>query len=59
VTAPGGVNVFVPTKTQTEWNQFKSGAGNVGAILADCVTTPICNNNGIQDNGETGVDCGG
>ncbi len=61
VTAPSGLNVFVPTRDNIlEWKAFKDNApGNIWVTLADCVVVPSCNNNGIRDNGETGVDCGG
>lgn len=31
-------NVFIPTRTLTEWTQFKAHATNVGAIVSDCIT---------------------
>ncbi len=38
VTAGSSMNVYVPTKTQNEWNQFKAHAGNIGATVGDCAT---------------------
>ncbi len=40
VTAGSSMNVYVPTKTQNEWNQFKAHAGNIGASIAACACVP-------------------
>ncbi len=44
-------------------NQVSCGSGSfcTGTLGDGCgyCQTPICNNNGSQDNGESGVDCGG
>lgn len=31
---------------------------NIGVFFPDPVSAPVCNNNGVQDGAETGVDCG-
>ena len=52
--ASSGLHVFVPTKSSGEWNAFTNWApGKV--TLNPCATC----SDGIQNQGETGVDCGG
>jgi hypothetical protein len=57
----GRADVFVPTGRAADWTAFRNNApnNNLGVSLTNCTGGPVCNNNGSQDNGETGVDCGG
>ena len=51
------VSLFAPTKTAAEWNAFI--ANHPGQVtLNACGPAPTCSD-GIQNQGETGVDCGG
>jgi len=50
-------DLFAPTKTSGEWNPFLSWSANNASrvTLTACATC----SDGIQNQGETGVDCGG
>lgn len=60
----GSVNVFVPTLTNSEWNQFKAHAGSVGASIAACSVNGSCgwsanNCNAGSPSGYSAGSCGG
>lgn len=50
VTAPAGKSIFVPTKTQTEWNNFKKYAQNSWIKMSSCTQKHTCT--GLPNNAQ-------
>lgn len=60
VRSSSSLNLFAPTKTAVEWTNFRTWSANNPArvTLAACAAAPTCSD-GIQNQGEEDVDCGG